>query len=113
MAIRGLGEVYSGGPHARGDFTTDGRRGVSGQIAEFFDSDPFQREEGQHVLSHSSTVQNMSISLKMPMSGFRLELRDFLFHRTPEQLFGKAVNLRSICLRLRNFIRLDQILIIS
>jgi hypothetical protein len=59
MAIRGLGEVYSGGPHARGDFTTDGRRGISGQIAEFFDPDPFQWEEGQHVLSRSLTVQDI------------------------------------------------------
>jgi hypothetical protein len=79
MPVRGFGEVYSRDPNASRNLTTDGRRGISGQIAEFFDPDPLQWEEGQHVLSRSLTVQDMSISIKMPTSGFRLKLRDTLY----------------------------------
>jgi hypothetical protein len=41
MTVRRLDEVYSVGPHTRGDLTTDGRRGVTGQVGKFLDFDPF------------------------------------------------------------------------
>jgi hypothetical protein len=48
----------------------------------------------------------------MPTSGFRLKLRDTLFHRIDEKLSGKAVNPGSICFLFRDFLLHEQILTI-
>ena len=111
MSIRGLGEVYSGGPHARGDLTTDGRRAVSGHIAEFFDSDPLHRDNGQHATLPnriffltllngfiSDLSNNVVVIMFFAPNIFPPSIWGCVFHRNEEKLSGKAGDTNPICL---------------